>query len=63
MKRNLIILVLILTFGSCKKNTVDFNKYSDINIKPEVLTPLANAKIRAGELLKEDSIIKYDPDG
>src|SRR5210317_387365 len=63
MKQNLIILLLILTFGSCKKNTVDFNKYSDININPEVLTPLANAKIRAGELLKEDSIIKYDPDG
>ena len=63
MKQNLIILLFILTFGSCKKNTVDFNKYSDINIKPEVLTPLANAKIRAGELLKEDSIIKYDPDG
>ena len=63
MKQIAIILVLILTFGSCKKNTVDFNKYSNINIKPEVLTPLANAKIRAGELLKEDSIIKYDPDG
>ena len=63
MKQLTLILLLIVALGSCKKNTVDFNKYSNLKLKPEVLTPLANAKIRAGELLKEDSIIKYDPNG
>lgn len=63
MKQTTFILLLIMAFGSCKKNTVDLSKYSNTQINPEVLTPLANAKIRAGELLKEDSIIKYDPDG
>lgn len=62
--RNLFLGVFMLTaMGACKKNHVDFDKYSNSKLNPEVLTPLANAKVRAGELLKEDSIIQYDPDG
>lgn len=58
-----VSLVLSIWFMSCKKSDVDFNKYSDITINPEILTPLAQAKVVAGDLLKQDSIIKYDPDG
>lgn len=65
MKRpsNSLFFVVIFTalfFSNCSKNELDFNKYKEIN--PEVLTPLANAKIVAGRVLK-DSLITYDPDG
>ena len=56
-------LLLAVFVISCKKNDVNFDKYNNTKIKPEVLTPLANARIVAGDLLKQDSIIKYDPDG
>ena len=56
-------LMLAVFVISCKKNDVNFDKYNNTKIKPDVLTPLANARIVAGDLLKQDSIIKYDPDG
>ncbi len=59
----LIIALSLLTNWQCKKNTIDPNKYSDPKINPEVLTPLASAKIRITDILKQDSIIKYDADG
>ena len=59
----LTTLMLAVFVFSCKKNDVNFDKYNNTKIKPEVLTPLANARIVAGDLLKQDSIIKYDPDG
>lgn len=64
-KSNLIFTLLTLSFFSiqCKKNETDFGKYDKFKINPELLTPLATAKIKAGDLLKSDSIIKYDPDG
>ena len=55
-------LIIVISI-SCKKNDVNFDKYNNTKIKPEVLTPLANSRIVAGDLLKQDSIIKYDPDG
>ena len=58
-----VSIVLSVWFVSCKKSDVDFNKYQDITINPEILTPLAQAKVVASDLLKQDSIIKYDPDG
>ena len=57
-----LLLIIVVTI-SCKKNDVNFDKYNNTKIKPEVLTPLANSRIVAGDLLKQDSIIKYDPDG
>lgn len=48
---------------SCKKNDVNFDKFNKTQIRPEVLTPLASVKVVASDFLKEDSIIKYDPDG
>lgn len=59
----LALATTIICGISCKKNDVNFDKYNNTKIKPEVLTPLANARIVAGDLLKQDSIIKYDPDG
>ncbi len=56
-------IFLFLAIGSCKKNDVNFDKYNNTKIKPEVLTPLASARIVASDFLKQDSIIKYDPDG
>lgn len=58
-----IVFFLSVYFISCKKNDVNFDKFNNTKIKPEVLTPLANARIVAGDLLKQDSIIQYDPDG
>jgi len=64
-KSNLIFTLLTLSFFTvqCKKNEADFGKYDKLKINPELLTPLATAKIKVGDLLKSDSIIKYDPDG
>jgi len=61
--QRLLVLSIVVFIFSCKKNDVNFDKFNNTKIKPEVLTPLANARIVAGDLLKQDSIIKYDPDG
>ena len=61
--QRLIVLSIVVFIFSCKKNDVNFDKFNNTKIKPEVLTPLANAQIVAGDILKQDSIIKYDPDG
>jgi len=61
--QRLHVLSIVVFIFSCKKNDVNFDKFNNTKIKPEVLTPLANARIVAGDLLKQDSIIKYDPDG
>ena len=61
--QRLIVLSIVVFIFSCKKNDVNLDKFNNTKIKPEVLTPLANAQIVAGDLLKQDSIIKYDPDG
>ena len=61
--QRLLVLSVVVFIFSCKKNDVNFDKFNNTKIKPEVLTPLANARIVAGDLLKQDSIIKYDPDG
>jgi len=61
--QRLLVLSVVVFIFSCKKNVVNFDKFNNTKIKPEVLTPLANARIVAGDLLKQDSIIKYDPDG
>ncbi len=66
MKKSLLYLsVATFLFGNwqCKKNEVDFGKFNDPKINPEVLTPLANAKVRITDILKQDSFIQYDPDG
>ncbi len=66
MKKTLLYLfsaISVLGNWQCKKNTVDFDKYNNPKINPEVLTPLANAKVRITDILKQDSFIKYDPDG
>ncbi len=56
-------LSIVILFTQCKKNEVNFDKFNGLTIKPEVLTPLANARIIASDILKQDNIIKYDPDG
>lgn len=56
-------LSIALIFSQCKKNEVNFDKFNDVTIKPEVLTPLANARVIASDILKQDDIIQYDPDG
>ena len=63
-KNNHFLYILsfsILFFTQCKKNELDFNKYNKIS--PEVLTPLATTQVKAWEILKQDDIIHYDPDG
>ena len=56
-------IALLSTIVSCKKSDFSFDKFSDTQIKPEVLTPLANARVVASNLFQQDSIIQYDPDG
>lgn len=57
-----LFIGLILFNTQCKKNELDYNKFSN-GVNPELLSPLANTSITAGEILKQDNIIKYDPDG
>jgi len=57
-----LFIGLILFNTQCKKNELDYNKFSN-GVNPELLSPLANTSITAGEILKQDDIIKYDPDG
>ena len=57
-----LFIGLILFTTQCKKNELDYNKFSN-GVNPELLSPLANTSITAGEILKQDNIIKYDPDG
>jgi len=66
MKKSLLYLsvaTFLLGNWQCKKNEVDFGKFNDPKINPELLTPLANAKVRITDILKQDSFIQYDPDG
>ncbi len=56
-------IALLSTIVSCKKSDFSFDKFSDTQIKPEVLTPLASARVLASNLFQQDSIIQYDPDG
>jgi hypothetical protein len=58
----ILVIGLSLLTAQCKKNDLDFNKFKN-GANPEVLSPLANASITAGKILKQDDIIKYDPDG
>ena len=57
----LIFTGISILMSNCEKNELDFNKYKKIN--PEILTPLATTQIKAWEILKQNNIIKYDPDG
>jgi hypothetical protein len=59
---HILIIGLSLLTAQCKKNDLNFNKFKN-GANPEVLSPLANASITAGKILKRDAIIKYDPDG
>lgn len=59
---HILIIGLSLLTAQCKKNDLNFNKFKN-GANPEVLSPLANASITAGKILKQDAIIKYDPDG
>jgi len=66
MKKPLLYLfatVSVLGNWQCKKDNVDFKKFNDPKINPEILTPLANAKVRITDILKQDSFIQYDADG
>jgi hypothetical protein len=60
---SLFAILLILGIGSCKKNDLNFDKFKNTTIRPDILTPLAKVRVVASDFLKEDSIIKYDPDG
>jgi len=55
-------LVAVLQ-SSCNKNEMDFNKFNGYKPSPEIITPLAQVYLKASDLLKQDSIIQYDPDG
>ena len=59
----ILVLLMLIYVVACKKNDVNPSKFKNTKISPEILTPLANAKIIAADLLKQDSIIQYDPDG
>ena len=48
--QRLIVLSIVVFIFSCKKNDVNLDKFNNTKIKPEVLTPLANAQIVAGDI-------------
>ena len=57
-----LLLGTVFLFTHCKKNELDFDKLKS-QINPEILMPLGSTSITAGKILKQDDIIKYDPDG
>ncbi len=62
-KINYVLFIGLILFNTqCKKNDLDFNKFKN-GVNPEILSPLASTSITAGKILKQDNIIKYDPDG
>jgi hypothetical protein len=64
-KSTLFGLLGLIAFlqSSCNKNEMDFNKFKGYKPSPEIITPLAQVYLKASDLLKQDSIIQYDPDG
>lgn len=57
------IISIALGFAACKKADLDLNKYQNVKLQPGIVTPLANVRITAGKILKQDSIVVHDPDG
>jgi hypothetical protein len=55
--------LLALAQAACTKNELDLNKFDGYKPSPEIITPLAQVYLKASDLLKQDSIIQYDPDG
>lgn len=58
----LLIITLSLFSVSCKKD-LNFDKFNDITLSPEFGVPLAIIEMKMLDIIKEDSNIKYDPDG
>ena len=59
----LCVFCLFLSSTGCKKNTVDFNKYDKATLKPNVLTPIGQGIIKATDIFKQDSNLRYSNDG
>lgn len=57
-----IAVFFVCAFCGCKKNVVDFSKY-DSEISPLIVTPLGKVQLTMRDLIKEDSLIKYDSSG
>ncbi|MFN4083455.1 MAG: hypothetical protein ACK4K9_07490 [Bacteroidia bacterium] len=58
---NLLLIILFFSF-SCKKD-LDFNKFNKVKFSPEIGMPIADLKLKITDAIKEDSLIKFDPDG
>jgi hypothetical protein len=58
----LLIITLSLFQTSCKKD-LNFDKFNDITLSPEYGIPLGIIEMKMLDIIKEDSNIKYDPDG
>lgn len=64
MKKYVYVLLLSLAaLASCKKD-LNFDKFNDIKLRPELGFPVAILNIKMSDIFKQnDSTIKYDPDG
>lgn len=64
MKKYIYALVfLLIALSSCKKD-LNFDKFNDTKLRPELGFPVAILNIKMSKIFKQnDSTIKYDPDG
>lgn len=67
-KRNKLIsifsigLILIL-INSCTKEKLDFDKLNNLTLYPDLSAPLVNIDMTIKNLIKEDSMVRYDSNG
>lgn len=57
-----IVVLLFVGMMACKKD-LNFNKFNDVKLSPEYGIPLVDFNLKISDAVKEDDVIKYDPDG
>lgn len=64
MTKNIIVLLIVFTINSCKKDSTDFGKYENYSPSPEFSIPLFNTNINMLNITLNDSFSSsVDKDG
>lgn len=64
MTKNIIVLLIVFTINSCKKDSTDFGKYENYSPSPEFAIPLFNSSISMLNIIQNDTVnTKVDKDG
>ncbi|MDZ4668139.1 MAG: hypothetical protein SGJ00_09655 [bacterium] len=63
MKKLYLIVIAFTLFAVACKKDLNFDKFNDLTLSPEFGIPLAVVEVKMSDIIKQDSNIKYDPDG